>query len=283
MNKIESLKSAIQTISSNYKRQSDNYNPLKYVRGSKLIDESFLNSNFPELNFSKNLKEWKENQKKEKKNNLDFDDYLSKAKSEMQNAEAKNNFNIWKNFNNNSSNPDFSKNSSDKVIGPTNSYSSDNLPKQNGFDVPTNAPNKNAIVTNSNGNLDNNTNSNNNLYTNNLNYNNNEGFINYSSSDFKEKQLNYSVGANQAAPLYNLYENNSLQKSNLNTNQTVQAVAHTYNHGFYLNRDLVYDQFPINQIDNMKNNNFSNTFPSTNAGNFDMNEFYNVNNLYFPK
>jgi hypothetical protein len=201
----------------------------------------------------------------------------------MQNAEAKSNFNVWKNFNNNSSNPDLSKNSSDKVIGPTNSYSSYNLPKQNGFDIPTNAPNKNTIVTNSNGNMDNNTNSNNNLYTNNLNYNNNASFINYSSSDFKEKQLNYSVRRNQAAPLYNLYEYNSLQKSYLNTNQTVQAVGHTYNYGLNLNRNLVYDQFPINQIDYMMNNNFSNTFPSTNAGDFNMNEFYNVNKLNFPK
>ena len=88
LKKSENLKSRFQQVSSNYRRPPDNYNPLKYVRGSKLMDEGFINSNFPELDFSKDLKEWKDKEKNGKKGVLTYEEYLKKAKEQRLGAEG---------------------------------------------------------------------------------------------------------------------------------------------------------------------------------------------------
>lgn len=297
MNKIDNLKSNINAISKNYRREADNYNPIKYVRGSKLIDESFIYSNFPELNFSKNLKEWKENQKNGKKNKTTFEDYLSKAKAEMQSAEAQNSFLNWSNGNKNSSNQISAKNSNENLTGikgAANYFSSisnsnnayENYQKQNSLNCQTITVNSDACSQNPNGNLNKNNNNNNNFYSSNSSDNKNFiGYNYYSSDDYKENKVNNSIPGNQAAPLFNCFENASLQNLNLNGNQTVKAAAggYSYNNGFGLNANSSFGYNPNCQFDYKINTNFNNTFSSANAGGLNMNEFYNVNNLNFPK
>lgn len=269
MNKIENLKSTILVMSKNYIRTSDNYNPLKYARGSKLIDESFINSNLPEINFSKNLKEWKENEKKGNKNIKQFDDYLSKAKYQLENSETNKIFNDWKINNTNNSNSNSFRNSIDNITGPNFHYSSDSLPNQIGCHNINNTPN-NFLVGNSNANLCRSSIN----YNKNFNASNNGSTNYYSKYEYKENMSSFLSSESQAAPITNQSENMSLH----NTREVSSS-----NDGFFVNRNPVCSQHPNKQIENQNNNTFNKTVPISYSSNFNLSEFYNINNLKFPK
>ncbi len=296
MNKIESLKSKIKAISSNYKRKTD-YNPMKYVRGSKLIDESFIYSNFPELNFSKNLKEWKENEKNGKKNVMSYEDYLSKGKAEMQNAEAARNSlstNWGSNINKNASNPNSAKSSNDNLTGSSTatnfSYSNENFQNRNSLNLncQTNTINNDTRYAITDANVINSNLSANYSFTLNDSIKNNVCYHNnLSSADFKENKINNSIPGYQAAPIFNPYQNQNGSFQNMNpivANQSASAGGYGFNNGFGISTNLTSGSNSNYQFDYRSDSNLNNTFTSSNTKNiFNMKDFYNVENLNFPK
>lgn len=275
MKKYENLRSRFQTISSNYKRPPENYNPLKYVRGSKLIDEGFIHSNFPELNFSENLKEWKEKEKSGKKGVLTYEEYLKKAKEERLNAEGKQ---APSNFSNQNPNLSKSSNSNAPASSSSGKFSYEDYKKQKGLNVQNTTPNK----------LPNQTppTNNNNMSFNpgrdSLDFNNINNNFSYSHNN-KLDPLNFNMPDNSPAAELNPYENIGLDNLNLNVHNPYNQSGNSYN-------QMSNAGFGFGGNNNFPMNNYNNTFPYNNQNNNNNNpnnnmnnDFFNINNLSFPK
>lgn len=286
LKKYDNLRTKFQQISSNYVRQSENYNPLKYVRGSKLMDESFINSNFPELDFSQNLKEWKDKEKNGKKGVLTYEEYLKKAKDQRLSAEGKLGSNANVMNQGPSSGFDGSKSPNMQKSG-SNKFSYEDYKKQKGLNV--NVP---AQPSSYSPNVNFNQNPNTDLDFNKI--NNNFSFSHTNKNKFDP--LNFNVAESSApANEFNPYENISLDNLNLNSNPyNQQAINYNNNHydnmGGHSNYGFGgHGGFPMNN----NNNNFNQGFPQNNMGNpYNNNnqnnnklnnDFFNINNLDFPK
>ncbi len=265
--KYENINSRFSSISSTYKRAPENYNPLKYIRGSKLIDEVFIQSNFPELNFSENLKEWKEKEKSEKKVVLSYEDYLKQAKEERISLEAKQG-----KSNSTYQKPSGMKTSNDNTFDRSNSgkFTYEDYKKQKGLNIQSTSSTKQTDHIQQNNSAGDDTLDFNKI-NNNFSYNNKtDGFLN--------------MPDNSHANEFNPYENIALDNLNLNVNNPYNQVGTNYNQmpnaGFGFGGS---NNFPMNNNNNniftqnsqnKKNNNPNNNFNT---------DFFDINNLSFPK
>jgi hypothetical protein len=272
MRKMENLKSKFQSIDNSYRRPSDNYNPLKYIRGSKLMDEGFINSNFPELDFSKNLKEWKDNEKSGKKAVLSYEEYLKKAKEERLSSNK---------VNENPSN--FPQNPIKNVSEQKNSgkFSYEDYKKKLTMNSSTNNKNNPQDFSNQN-NFGNSQNSNIemdfNRITNNFSTGKNNPKIN-SVANSNLNPLNFDV--NEAPISDNPYERINIDNLNLNPNNNLNYNFNNMNFA----QNYGFNNFPQSN-QGMNNNNFNHNFNNlNNNNNFNQtnNDFFNINNLNFPK
>ncbi len=280
LKKYDNLRGRFQQISSNYKRPPDNYNPLKYVRGSKLMEEGFINSNFPELDFSKDLKEWNDKEKDGKKKGvLTYEEYLKKAKD--QRAQGKPICDSKLAASDISKDQNLQRSSSNK-------FSYEEYKKQKGLNV--NAPNQPPMSSSPSVNF--NANPKNDLDFNNINNN-------FSFNNNKLNPLNFNSEPQNLAPAEsNPYENISLDNLNLNTNNyNNQAMNYNMNNYHNATNNIGghsnygfggHSTFPMGN-----NNNLNQGFPQNNLGNtYDHNrnnksnlnnDFFDINNLSFPK
>jgi len=286
LKKYDNLKTKFKQIDSTYRRPSENYNPLKYVRGSKLIDESFINSNFPELDFSQDLKEWKDKEKNGKKGVLTYEEYLKKAKDQRLSAggaQPNSNMNVVNQGGNLAT--DFSKLPNQNKSG-SNKFSYDDYKKQKSLNAHSNYDNQPAASYSPNVNF----NANNDLDFSKI--NNNFSFNNKANNKFEP--LNFNVPDNSGAAELNPYENISLDNLNLNSNNPYNQQAINYNNnnmGNNTNYGFGHSNFPINNNNNYNNQGFpqnnvmnpNNNNNNKNNKNNSNNDFFNINNLDFPK
>jgi len=285
MKKYENLKSRFQSISSTYKRPPENYNPLKYIRGSKLMDESFVNSNFPELNFSSNLKEWKDKEKSGKKGVLSYEEYLKKAKDERKNLEKVSEINQGNN--NNVNNENLSSSYNRKSTG---KFTYEDYKNQKGLNSQNTGGNKGIDFDKPTQNFKNECAKTNNNFFN----NNNLAFGNINENKNIDP-LNFSIPKNTAPIEDNPYEQISLDNLNLNSNNINNRISNNYQY------NMGNPNFQGYQSNTMNNYNFNQGFPSNNFRNQnDINnqgypsnnyknqnnandDFWNINSLSFPK
>lgn len=252
------------------------------------MDESFINSNFPELDFSQNLKEWKEKEKNGKKGVLTYEEYLKKAKEQRLSSEGKQSFNNTNSNNQAGYLPSDLSRSPNQGSSSSNKFSYEDYKKQKGLNHPSNSGQPSSYSPNANFNA----NPNNDMDFNKINNN-----FSFSNNANKFEPLNFNNQPENSGPAeINPYENISLENLNLNSNNRYNQQAINYNNyhnnnmgiqsnygygghsNFPLNSNIPNQGFPQNNVINPYNNNNNNK----NNNNIN-NDFFNINNLDFPK
>jgi hypothetical protein len=296
LNKFTNIKTTLDKISKNYKRPDEQYNPLKYIRGSKLLDESFITSNFPNLDYSKKADKDDIGEKKVK----NHEDYLKKAKEER--------------LKNESSNQNKNKNETNNNNESSNKFIQDYLQKQktmNNNNNNNNQKNTNNMTTDNDFfNIKNNFSNNNDDFRNNLKKDPFE-FSMPSSDDNPYGNIDLNTTNTHINLNRNSYANSGFNFGNNSNNNNFPGIGNTYygqqpNNNFPMNQNYNMNMnagnmanFAMNNpnmnnaasnhmtmnnmntaMNAMNNMNLNNNNNNNNKNNMD---FFDINNLNFPK